>query len=474
MRELKGDWKDLFNGFMVALDLRKMFLGFCGLLFTVWGPIAATCWLGNELDPAAVAKPASFALGEIWGTLCQSWHVIFSGTAASPARWFVWLPYSIGFLAVLFAIWAYFGGAIARIAAVEIARDGERIETARALRFSGKKFWSFFMSPWICVIGLLFFAFCNFAGGLVGRLLDVAWIGGPIVALLLPLALLSGFIMTLIVIGSAAGYPLFTPAVAVEGTDSFDAVSRGFSYVYSRPWHYLWYQLVGAAYGFVCIAFVLLFSVTMVHLGLSTGGAGFDLFLVEEAPQPPKHPGANASDEALKKWRAEVEAANEDRRQNPGKYAEKYDRFRHVSDTAWAMILSDKHDRRNNPAVRYDWSPAGIVTGPHPYGRLMYLANEIVTPDYSMTVDGLNTKLHKVAAVLVIFILVITLGTALGYVPSYVVSQQTMIYYLLRKKVDGIEMNEVFDEPEEEKLAEAPKPAPEKAPEKAPEGEKKS
>ena len=30
MRDLKGDWKDLFNGFMVALDMRKMFLAFCG------------------------------------------------------------------------------------------------------------------------------------------------------------------------------------------------------------------------------------------------------------------------------------------------------------------------------------------------------------------------------------------------------------------------------------------------------------
>jgi ribosomal protein L12E/L44/L45/RPP1/RPP2 len=48
------------------------------------------------------------------------------------------------------------------------------------------------------------------------------------------------------------------------------------------------------------------------------------------------------------------------------------------------------------------------------------------------------------------FWLVITLGLALGYVVSYAISQQTMIYYILRKKVDGIEMNEVFEETEEE------------------------
>ena len=44
---------------------------------------------------------------------------------------------------------------------------------------------------------------------------------------------------------------------------SFDAVSRGFSYVYSRPWHYLWYQLVTTVYGYICIGFVILFAIML-------------------------------------------------------------------------------------------------------------------------------------------------------------------------------------------------------------------
>jgi ribosomal protein L12E/L44/L45/RPP1/RPP2 len=57
--------------------------------------------------------------------------------------------------------------------------------------------------------------------------------------------------------------------------------------------------------------------------------------------------------------------------------------------------------------------------------------------------------------------LVITLGLALGYIPSYVISQQTMIYYVMRKKVDGIEMNEVFEEADaEEKPLQPVPPAP--------------
>ena len=58
----------------------------------------------------------------------------------------------------------------------------------------------------------------------------------------------------------------------------------------------------------------------------------------------------------------------------------------------------------------------------------------------------------------------IALGLALGYVPSYILSQQTLIYGLLRTRVDGIEMNEVFEETEDEPLPpEEPKAEPPKA-----------
>ncbi len=439
MRELKGDWRDLFNGFMLALDLRKMFLALCAILFTVFGPLAVTCWIGNEIDREFVQPPETFVLGEIYRTVCQSWHVIYSGSPGHEADWKVYVPYSILFLVAVFAIWAYFGGAIARIAAYEIAKDGERIETARALRFAGRKFWSFFMSPWICVIGFLFFFLCNVAGGAIGRLVDLAYIGGPLVAVLLPLALLSGFIMTLIVVGTLAGFPLFTPAVAAEGTDAFDAVSRGFSYVYSRPWQYVWCQLVAGVYGIVCISFVILFSITLCHIGLTAGAAGFDAFLIDEAPSPPSDP---KDTKAWEKYRA-------DKRDNPDLFRERYDKFSHVTDTAWAMILSQDHAVRD-----YDWSPVGVATRPTPYGRLMYLSNRIVKPNHSMRVDALKTKWHKIAAWIVMAWLVIALGLALGYVPSYVISQQTLIYCILRKKVDGIEMNEVYEEPEEERMSE--------------------
>ena len=76
------------------------------------------------------------------------------------------------------------------------------------------------------------------------------------------------------------------------------------------------------------------------------------------------------------------------------------------------------------------------------------------------SLGGITELKDTGASFLITFWLAITLGLALGYVVSFFISQQTMIYYILRKKVDGIEMNEVFEESEEEaKPAEAPKPA---------------
>ena len=439
MRDLKGDWKDLFNGFMIALDMRKMFLAFCGIVFTVLLLGAPTAYIGEKLDENAVTRPNGFLLHEIYNTVSDSWRVIYTGTEASPANWKVYVPYSIFFILLFLTIWSYFGGAICRIAAYEIAKDGERIETASALKFSGKKFWSFFWAPLICVIGFAFFFLCNFLGGALGGAIDlipaVGMIGAPLVALLLPLAVLSGFIMVLILIGTITGSPLFLPAVAAEGTDSFDAVSRGFSYVYSRPWNYIWYQGVAAVYGKICIAFVILFTIGMCHLGIQAGGAGFDVF---------------------------------------GKESGKT--FDRIENSSWTMILSKDHQ-----AANYDWNPVTyaksvptrLVSSPcellvrDPYGRLQWIATTcFVRPDWDQTIDTVGKENggnwgHKIGAYILTAWLIVILGMALGYPISYFLSQQTLIYYILRKKVDGIEMDEVFEEAseDEEPLPEPAAPA---------------
>lgn len=403
MRELKGDWRDLFNGFMLGLDLRKMFLGFTGLLLTFMtvGGVAFLCanWLrpgSVELPECVLSSETTDAAGQAVRTIVRDVTALrvprLSGAAlhgggAAPNDFVHTLKRSLnvifnccdptlrgvsrvkralsGLLVafIFLGIWSFFGGAIARIAAVEVARD-ERIETQKALHFAHEKYWSFFWAPVVCAAGYLFFALCNVMGGGVGQIIDwisLGTLGDLVVAVLLPLALLSGFIMTLILIGTLFGLPLFAPAIAVEGTDSFDAISRGFSYVYSRPWHYAFYQLVSAAYGVVCVTFVWIFGSVMIKLALRSG----------------------------------------------------------------TMCFADMRD-----VVDYL------------FGSTMVSAGQL--------------QIHQVFAAWVVgFWLLITGGLLAGYSVSYFFGSQTLIYCLLRKKVDGIEMNEVYEEQEPEE-GEAP------------------
>jgi len=174
-------------------------------------------------------------------------------------------------------------------------------------------------------------------------------------------------------------------------------------------------------YGYICIGFVIVFAIAMCHLGLKTGELGFEV-CGAWVPDRAKDPNAKSA-------------------------------FHDVAQRSWELILSKDHQN----CAMYGWDPASIVTSPHPYGRLQVIANHIVHPNFSK--PSLSGD-HNVAAFLITLWLSITLGLALGYVVSYFISQQTMIYYILRKKVDGIEMNEVFEEAEEEpKPAEAAKPS---------------
>jgi len=50
------------------------------------------------------------------------------------------------------------------------------------------------------------------------------------------------------------------PAIAYDGSDCFDAISRSFSYVYARPWRMLAYTLIAVVYGSICYIFVRFFA----------------------------------------------------------------------------------------------------------------------------------------------------------------------------------------------------------------------
>lgn len=219
----------------------------------VVGAVLAGHWLG----PAGVISSVVnfFTVGPLW---LFKFHPLY---AVLFTLWFL-------------IVWALFGGAIARIAAIHVARD-EKISVRQALRFSMGKFLSFISAPLIPLLIILGMGVLVAAVGAI--FLYIPYVGPILLGLLFFLALLAGFVMTLVLVGTIGGFNLMYPTIAVEGSDSFDAISRSFSYVFARPWRMIFYTAVAVAYGALCYLFVrffifILLALTHFFVGWFLGG----------------------------------------------------------------------------------------------------------------------------------------------------------------------------------------------------------
>lgn len=193
----------------------------------------------------------------------------FSGVATDIAEYFsafLWalkyhLVYCIIFFAIAFTVISFAGGTLCRMAALGFSK-GEKPGLSESLLFGWHNFKSFFFAPLVPVGIILLLGLLIFTPGLLG---NIPYIGELIVGLLMPVSLLIGSIIVLVSIGAFAGYNLMYPAVAYEKCDSFDAISRAFNYVYSRPFRYVFYSVVAAFFGSICYVFIRFFVFLLMY-----------------------------------------------------------------------------------------------------------------------------------------------------------------------------------------------------------------
>lgn len=259
-------WLILVRAARVALMMRVILLALIGVAATSGG------WLLVESSPlgdralgelqaepqARTSPPRSLALpgpGEPETMVIQSSYA--PGPLVGAWRWviqpFINMPRAAGWrsqLALLLAgiwslcVWALFGGAIARIAGVYLA-CGETIGPLAALRASARTWRSAVGALLLVSLAIALLALPLVLAGLLLRsdvmalLLGFAWI----------IALCGGAATAILAIGLSVGWPLMWSTVAVERTDSFDAISRGFAYLYQRPLHLLFYLTAASVLG---------------------------------------------------------------------------------------------------------------------------------------------------------------------------------------------------------------------------------
>ncbi len=409
MQELKQNWRDIFRGFRLGLDIWKISLAFMGLVVSVAG-IAILL----HLQEAGNWIPLAIAALAVWVLLLV--NALRSDDKVSPKKLIalavlllvlagmVWLLSAadlseaavarVGSVVVLTLIWALFGGAIARSAVVELATD-ERLGMWEALQYAWGHYRHYVWSILAPVVGIVFFMLIMALGGLVAQVpvLDV------LASLTTPLYLLAGFIVMLIVVGLVAGWPLMFPAVSAEGSDSFDAISRAYSYIYTKPWKYIWYYLVALAYAGVVIFFVKLFALGMVCS-------------IDKSLEFGMH------DDYAGHVRAGV-----------AKYGvAAYEPVQTVVSRAVSVVRN--HDVTGGLATRFV-----AVTFSLPALRVG-----------DVDVSGTHNVVVFVAGIGFIFfiLVVVSFAVSLGF------SLQSIIYLLMRKDVDGTDMTEVFQEEEEE------------------------
>jgi len=270
-------WLAIFRTFRLALGLRVLVLAAVGIFLTLSGwaglgrvfledketpawmrPGNGCPWLaideavpdrptlrnlGNRLEADPLAPTAWQAPDPYFGTWVQLsqplWEVGRGGVTLQKLACLL----LCGLWAV--AIWAFFGGAITRIAAVQLACE-ERVGWGAALRHAGSKWLSYCAAPLLPLMGVLLAGLPVVA---VGLLLREHYVGVWLAALVWPLVLLAGLLMAMLALGLIFGWPLMWATISAEGTDSFDALSRCYAYVFGRPLHYLFYAVVAAVLG---------------------------------------------------------------------------------------------------------------------------------------------------------------------------------------------------------------------------------
>lgn len=255
MRDRKGDWRDLLASHSLAVDTKKLWLGFVATLATVALLTIMAGVQGALVETESIAKlgifqgRTSFMSRIIQGEgLASLWKLLplFNPLAAGLAHFAI----SMLFYIVLLAVWSYCGGAITRLAALQYARDdiptlGDAVEMVRAKR---NAFW---FAPITPLFGVIIFAVCNMVIGLIG---SIPYVGGWVTAVCLPfVSLPAALIATFIIVLGVATFGLMFPAISIGGKDAFEGWSSAYSYLLWGFNRFVGYTVVAAVVGVLTV-----------------------------------------------------------------------------------------------------------------------------------------------------------------------------------------------------------------------------
>ncbi len=301
-------------------------------------------------------------------------------------------------LALLWSVatWAFFGGIITRISAVQFAGK-ERISLMQAVKFVCKRYVSYVLSP---LVPLAVIAIIVALMALYGLVALIPGLGDIVLyGLGMPLVLIGGIAIAILLVG-LIGYPMMYTTISAEGSDTFDALSRSYNYVFQAPWAYLWNSFVAIVYGAVVTFFVVFIGSLMVYAA---------------------------------KWAICQAPFSESSGRKPDYL------FIYAPESfGWKELLlkgSPIEQKADKTTDEFSNRP-----------RMTYKdKNPTEAEAYRKQIWGVE----KIGAGMVSFWLILVFLLVIGFSYSYFWTASTMIYLLMRKKVDETELDEVYVEDEQ-------------------------
>ena len=269
-------WLILVRSLRVALLVRVLFLAYLGVLLTQIGwAVLGSLSAENPVElqrftdtvpqlphweslshPNTYTEYRNNPLFRAWNLLSQpltemndptiTWRTAF--ILISSACWAI-------------AIWSIFGGAIARISAMQLTR-GETLGLVSALKSATTVFLGTAGAPLIALLGAAALSIPLLFAGLLIRLDFMAMLTG----LAWIFVLTWGAMCAVVLIGLLFGWPLMWATLAIERSDAFDAISRCYAYVYQRPLQLFFYLMVAGLLGCFGETAVHYFAIASVNL----------------------------------------------------------------------------------------------------------------------------------------------------------------------------------------------------------------
>jgi hypothetical protein len=291
----------ILGAIRMAFDLRKLVVAVIGLaaLRAGWLTLALLSPPSAEAVPALLETtgPASLervavpwtqnGAGELQFRLSEPVRILIKPLLAlfDPGKGFRAMLCAGMALVWMIVVWSICGGAIARIAVVQIATT-RQTGIGQALRFSIKRAGSLVMAPLCPLFGV---AFCGAILAGFGVLYRIPAVGPAVAGVLLVIPLLLGLVMALLVIGLIGAWPLMPAAVAAGAEDGLDALSRTFGYVNQRIGPLVAMVAMVCGLGVLGLVFVDVFVLSVLRLaqwGLGLTAPGAELTALFTSMEP--------------------------------------------------------------------------------------------------------------------------------------------------------------------------------------------